>query len=66
MRDFKLLANRHFFLQFSRVAVFKQANAVQASATKVAAAAQLVLEGYSFLSQNSELIPSYAVNFDPQ
>jgi hypothetical protein len=44
----------------------KQAAAVQASATKVAAEAQPVLEGYSFLTNESELILSYAVNFDPQ
>jgi hypothetical protein len=44
----------------------KQAAAVQASANKVAAEAQPVLEGYSFLTNESELILSYAVNFDPQ
>jgi hypothetical protein len=44
----------------------KQAAAVQASATKVAQEAQPVLEGYSFLTVESELILSYAVNFDPQ
>ncbi len=43
-----------------------QANAVQANATKVAAQAQPSLEGYSFLTQTSELILSYSVNFDPQ
>jgi ABC-type transport system substrate-binding protein len=44
----------------------KQAAAVQASASKVAAEVEPVLEGYSFLTNESELILSYAVNFDPQ
>ena len=44
----------------------KQAAAVQASATKVAQEIQPVVEGYSFLTNESELILSYAVNFDPQ
>ncbi len=43
----------------------KQANAVQANAAKVAGDAKPVLEGYSFLTVESELILSYAVNFDP-
>ena len=44
----------------------KEANAVQANALKVAAEAQPTLEGYSFLTEASELILSYSVNFDPQ
>ncbi len=44
----------------------KQSNAVQANALKVAADAQPSLEGYSFLTETSELILSYSVNFDPQ
>ncbi len=44
----------------------KQSNAVQVNATKVAAEAKPILEGYSFLSDNSELILSYKVNFDPK
>ncbi|MFN3265324.1 MAG: hypothetical protein ACK41E_00630 [Deinococcales bacterium] len=44
----------------------KQAAAVQASASKAAPEAKPVLEGYSFLTATSELVLSYAVNFDPQ
>jgi hypothetical protein len=41
----------------------KQAAAVQASANKVAAEVQPVLQGYSFLTNESELILSYTVKF---
>jgi hypothetical protein len=43
----------------------KQSNAVQDNATKVAAQAKPSLEGYSFLTENAELILSYQVNFNP-
>jgi hypothetical protein len=53
-------------MQLASAASTKQANAVQASATKLASEVKPSLEGYSFLTQNSELILSYTVNFDPK
>jgi hypothetical protein len=44
----------------------KQANAVQANAAKIAAEVKPSLEGYGFLTENSELILSYTVNFNPK
>ncbi len=53
-------------MQNASKASTKQANAVQASATKIAAEVKPALEGYSFLTDSSELILSYTVNFNPK
>jgi hypothetical protein len=53
-------------MQSASAASTKQANAVQASATKVAPEVKPALEGYSFLTESSELILSYTVNFNPK
>jgi hypothetical protein len=53
-------------MQDASKASTNQANAVQASATKVASAVKPALEGYSFLTESSELILSYTVNFNPK
>ncbi len=53
-------------MQVASAVSTKQANAVQASAIKVAAEVKPALEGYSFLTNSSELILSYTVNFNPK
>ena len=53
-------------MQEASAASTKQSNAVQASANKVALEIKPALDGYSFLTETSELILSYTVNFNPK